>query len=118
MSDYNPQHPPPKRYLLFAGDEYERIGGWLNLKDDFGLFQDAESAFNSGTEDWAHIVDCVTGRILLSRSLYEESKRLTQPKPTVGYGISDKCRLCQAGVRHDSNQHEREVAITERESQQ
>jgi tRNA A37 N6-isopentenylltransferase MiaA len=56
----------PKRYLLFAGQDYEEAGGWHDLLETFSNLKEAVKYAkshqntwikNSWEMDWWHIVD-------------------------------------------------------------
>lgn len=65
-----------KRFLLFAGDTFYSEGGWVDFRQDFELFGDAQQAgeklldidANGCREvDWFHVVDLNTAEIVFSR---------------------------------------------------
>jgi len=60
-----------KRYLVFAGDDYEALGGWHEYRDSFDVLplaiQNARRSMyvrGRGGNDWAHIVDTKTMAIV------------------------------------------------------
>lgn len=56
-----------KRFLLFAGNQFENLGGWDDLISSFETEKDAMEAgkklIDDGDRDWYHIVDLDTGQI-------------------------------------------------------
>ena len=59
-----------KRFLIFAGDDYEAAGGWDDLIDSFDVLdlaiQHARRSMyqhKRGGNDWAHIVDARHGKV-------------------------------------------------------
>lgn len=56
----------PKRYWLFAGNDYYATGGMHDFRDSFDSVQEAEaSAKKLECEEWFHVVDITTGQIVL-----------------------------------------------------
>jgi hypothetical protein len=57
-----------QRFLLFSGYTYYAAGGWLDFKSSFTNLGDAKDeaakVLDAGIEDWAHVVDTVTGIIV------------------------------------------------------
>jgi hypothetical protein len=55
-----------KRYLLFAGHNYESYGGWENFIDYYDDLKEAITAGkNLGRYDWWHVVDITTAAIVI-----------------------------------------------------
>lgn len=59
-----------KRYLIFAGNDYEAAGGWDDFIDSFDVLdlaiQHARRSMykhKRGGNDWVHIVDTQTGKV-------------------------------------------------------
>ena len=61
-----------KRFLLFAGDEYEPMGGWGDFVNDFSLLEDAISQSKIELKkifnDWVHVVDTQTKEVVYNDS--------------------------------------------------
>lgn len=56
---------PPKRYWLFAGNDYYATGGMHDLEGSFDSAAEAEaSAQNLDPDQWYHVVDITTGQIV------------------------------------------------------
>lgn len=53
---------PKKIYLLFGGDwyDYDREGGWCDLKGDFDTFKECRQEAERLGFNWAHVVNTQT----------------------------------------------------------
>ena len=57
--------PAPKRYWLFAGNDYYATGGMHDFRDCFDSVEEAEtSAKKLDCDEWFHVVDITTGQIV------------------------------------------------------
>ena len=60
-------------YLVFKGDHYYPCGGWVDFEGAYETLEEAKAAAKLGSamcgEDWSHIVDLSTGKII------EENRR-------------------------------------------
>jgi len=70
-----------KRYLIFAGNDYEAMGGWDDLLGTSSSLQAAKKRARAclylkagyyphrGDNEWSHVVDVLTGKMLFSYSV-------------------------------------------------
>lgn len=54
------------RYFVFAGERYYPSGGWNDFVNSFSSLEVAKEAALATKEDWAHVVDSETGRVVFS----------------------------------------------------
>lgn len=53
-----------KRYLLFSGDDYYPCGGWDDFEGDFDTLEESLKLTKKHSDDWCHVVDTVTMKII------------------------------------------------------
>ena len=57
--------PAPKRYWLFAGEDYYATGGVHDLTGSFDSVAEAEASVQAiDSSEWYHVVDITTGQIV------------------------------------------------------
>ena len=56
---------PPKRYWLFAGNDYYATGGMHDFEGSFSSVAEAEASVQAiDSNEWYHVVDITTGQIV------------------------------------------------------
>ena len=77
--------PAPKRYWLFAGNDYYATGGMHDFRDCFDSVAQAEaSAEKLECEEWFHVVDITTGQIVAGTKYQAYGAPQLTPEQTGG----------------------------------
>jgi len=65
---YLEDHTKMKRYLVFMGDTLYPVGGWEDYQTSFAAVENCFGYIAEHIQDWWHIVDSNTGKIIHSSS--------------------------------------------------
>ena len=75
----------PKRYWLFAGNDYYATGGMHDFRDCFDSVEEAEtSAKKLDCDEWFHVVDITTGQIVAGTKYQAYGAPKLTPEQTGG----------------------------------